>query len=67
MSQFTPNNMDIAAIPRMKSVVLTGLDFSMKPEKAGYEVSKGFIKPFPEIKVMHTIKSLAMMVRMHRS
>ena len=51
--------MDIAAIPRVNSIVLTGLDFSMKPELASYESSKGYIKPFHEIKVMHLIKSLA--------
>ena len=54
--------MDIQNIPRLESVVLTGLDFSMKPDKARYEAQKGFIKPFPEIKVMHQIKSLAVMV-----
>lgn len=31
----------------------------MNPDKVCYEVSKGFIKPFPEIKVMHEIKTLA--------
>ncbi|KAK3698560.1 hypothetical protein LTR37_016887 [Vermiconidia calcicola] len=54
--------MNIAAVPRIDSIVLTGLDFSMKPENARYEADKGFIKPFPEIKVMHTLKSLAVMV-----
>lgn len=54
--------MDISAVPRINSIVLTGLDFSMKPERARYEVEKGFIKPFPEVKVMHQIKSLAIMV-----
>ena len=58
--------MDIGAIPRINSVVLTGLDFSMRPERTRYEVTQGFIKPFPEIKVMHTIKSLAVMVRRRR-
>lgn len=53
--------MNIAAVPRIDSIVLTGLDFSMKPENARYEADKGFIKPFPEIKVMHTLKSLAVM------
>ena len=54
--------MDITAIPRINSVILTGLDFSMKPDAARYEADKGFIKSFPEIKVMHQIKSLAIMV-----
>ena len=54
--------MDIASIPRIDSVVLTGLDFSMKPESARFEADKGFIKPFPEIKVMHQVKALAVMV-----
>lgn len=54
--------MDIATLPRINSIVLTGLDFSMKPDRARFEAEKGFIKPFPEIKVMHQIKSLAVMV-----
>ena len=55
-------DMDIASIPRIESIVLTGLDFSMNPEKARCEVERGFIVGFPEIKVMHIIKSLAVMV-----
>lgn len=56
------DKMDIANIPRLGTVVLTGLDFSMKPEHARYEADNSFIKPFPEIKIMHQIKSLAVMV-----
>ena len=56
------NKMDIESIPRIESIVLTGLDFSMKPERARYEVQQGFIKGLPETKVMHIIKSLAVMV-----
>ena len=53
---------DIASIPRVESIVLTGLDFSMKPERARYEVEQGFIRGFPEVKVKHIIKALAVMV-----
>jgi len=51
--------MDIAAIPRIDSIVLTGLDYSMKPEHVRFEISRGMIKPFHDLKVMHLIKSLA--------
>lgn len=54
--------MDIASIPKVDSVVLMGLDFSMRPDSVRYELSKGFIKPAPEQFVMHKIKSLALMV-----
>lgn len=53
---------NISAIPRIDSVVLTGLDYSMNPENARFEADKGFIKAFPEIKVMHQLKALAIMV-----
>ena len=56
------DTMDIASIPRIESIVLTGLDFSMNPEKVRFEAQKDFIKGLPETKVMHIIKSLAVMV-----
>ncbi|KAF2486764.1 hypothetical protein BDY17DRAFT_321529 [Neohortaea acidophila] len=62
--QFAPSRgpMDLKTIPRMNSIVLTGLDYSMKPEHVRFESSKQFITPFPQIKVMHLIKSLALMI-----
>lgn len=53
------DSMDIAVIPGISSVVLTGLDYSMKPEHVRFEISRGMIKPFHDLKVMHLIKSLA--------
>lgn len=54
--------MDIASIPKVESVVLTGLDFSMRPANVRYELSKGFIAPLRENRVTHLIKGLAVMV-----
>ena len=54
--------MDIASIPKVDSVSLMGLDFSMRPEKVRYEVHQGFISAAPEHFAMHTIKSIAIMV-----
>lgn len=54
--------MDIAAIPKVESIVLMGLDFSMRPENVRFEASNGFITPLPANIVMHKIKSLALMV-----
>jgi len=51
--------MDIASVPRVNSIVLTGLDYSMKPEHVRFEISRGMIEPFHDLKVMHLIKSLA--------
>lgn len=53
---------DIESIPRVESVVLTGLDFSMNPERVRYEVEKGWIRPLPEARVKHLIKTLAKMI-----
>ncbi|KAK5171704.1 uncharacterized protein LTR77_003340 [Saxophila tyrrhenica] len=55
-------DLDIAAAPLTDMVVLTGLDYSMRPSNVRMEAEKGWIKPFPEIKVMHQIKSLAVVV-----
>ena len=49
-------------IPTMDSVVLTGLDFSMRPERVRYEVAQGFIRPLSEANVKHQIKCLAILV-----
>ena len=54
--------MDLSSIPRVHSVMLMGLDFSMRPENVRFEVSKGFIRPLPEAKVMHEIKKFAILV-----
>lgn len=53
---------DPTKLPNMDDIILTGLDFSMKPEKARFEASKKFIRPFPELKVKTIIKSLAIKV-----
>lgn len=53
---------DIAATPKVDSVALMGLDFSMRPENVRYEVSKGFLTPAPEDFSMHKIKSLAILL-----
>ena len=58
----TPAAVDVNSIAKLDKIVLTGLDFSMRPEKARYEATKGFIKPLPEQMVMHRIKSLAIVV-----
>lgn len=57
--------MDISLIPRVDSVVLMGLDFSMRPQNVRFEVSKGFIRPMEEDRVMREIKNLALMVYEH--
>lgn len=54
--------MDIASIPKVDSVPLMGLDFSMRPEKVRYEIHQGFTSAAPERFAMHTIKSIAIMV-----
>ena len=46
----------------MDSIVLTGLDLSMRPERVHYEVQQGWVKPLPEVKVKHLIKSLTILV-----
>lgn len=47
---------------RTTSVILTGLDASMKPGIARSAAAHGFIKPFPEAKVIHQIKTLAITI-----
>ncbi|KAK3058087.1 hypothetical protein LTR09_001164 [Extremus antarcticus] len=54
--------MDIALVPFIDPIILTGLDFSMKPSHARYEAEQGFIKPFPELKVIHQLKKLALAI-----
>lgn len=54
--------MDVTSVPRVESVALLGLDFSMRPENVRFEASKGFIKPLPEQQAMDQIRSLAMLV-----
>lgn len=54
--------MDIASIPKIQAVILMGLDFSMRPERVRYELTKGFIAPLREDRVMHKMKTHALMV-----
>lgn len=54
--------MDIASIPKVESVMLMGLDFSMRPEHARFEVTKGFIRPLAEDRVRYKISEYALFV-----
>ena len=49
-------------IPTVESVALSGLDFSMRPDRVRYELQQRWIVSFPEVKVKHIIKSLTIMV-----